>query len=197
MNRYGIIILAAGESSRLGRPKQLLPYHQKSLISHIAEEALQVRDTYTIVVTGSSDEAVRQELRDVALHICYNDDWKTGMASSIHKGIEEMIKQRPAIDACIITVCDQPFVSTSLFETLIQKYVETGSGIIASTYTGTKGTPVLFARKYFDQLLALEGSEGAKKLLKVNEADVSLVDFDKGEIDIDTEIDYQRLINSK
>lgn len=195
MNRYGIIILAAGASSRMGRPKQLLPYQQKSLIRHIVDAALQLRDIYTVVVTGASDEQVRQELRGVAVHICYNDEWKTGMASSIHKGIKEIIKQQPAIAACIITVCDQPFITTALFDKLIQKHVETGSGIVASAYAGTTGTPVLFARKYFDQLLKLEGAEGAKKLLKVNEADVSRVDFDKGEIDIDTEIDYQRLIN--
>lgn len=94
-----------------------------------------------------------------------------------------------------MAVCDQPFVTSAVFENLISESKKTGKEIAASAYSETLGTPVLFHKKYFPELLALKGKEGAKKLIKKYAEDVVAVPFEKGNIDIDTEEDYNQLIS--
>ena len=186
MSKYGIIILAAGGSSRLGKPKQLLLYRGKPLIQNIIDAAEAVPELYTIVVTG----AVPIE---VNVHSCYNEEWPSGIASTIRQGLSELLKLQPQAAACIITVCDQPFITAEVLSSLIVRHEETGSGIAASGYAGTVGTPALFSSQYFDELLQLRGDEGAKKVIKKYAHDVAILPFPGGETDIDTAQDYQRL----
>ncbi len=193
MNETGIIILAAGSSSRLGKPKQLLFYQNKSLIEHITVEAVKA-DLYPIViVTGANAEQVSLALNKKDEEIVYNEHWQQGMASSIVAGISKMLLLDDNVEAALIAVCDQPFVTAELLQALINKKAETGKGIVACTYADTAGTPVLFDRKYFIDLQQLKGEEGAKKLLKLYEADLVTVSFPQGSIDIDTEADYKAL----
>jgi molybdenum cofactor cytidylyltransferase len=194
MKKYGIIILAAGESSRLGKPKQLLPYNNKTLLKNIVDMALQVQESFTVVVTGSARDVVAQELKDTDVTLRYNDQWQTGMSSSIQEGISAIKKLQPKVEGSILTVCDQPFVTENVLAGLIKKHEETGQGIVASAYAGTAGTPAFFSHDYFEELLNLKGDEGAKKLLKKYASDVLLVPFERGEIDIDTPDDYLKLI---
>ncbi len=117
------------------------------------------------------------------------------MASGIVKGLLKMLSLTSKVpNGLIISVCDQPFVSAKLFHQLREMKYKTGKGIIACGYADTTGTPVLFANKYFESLLQLKGKEGAKKLLKIYEADVAIISFPEGTIDIDTEEDYKKLI---
>ena len=115
------------------------------------------------------------------------------MASSIVKGLNELLRLNPNVEECILAVCDQPFVTSLVFENLIKEYHKTGKEITASAYSETLGTPVLFHKKYFDELLDLKGQEGAKKLIKKYQNDVVSIPFEKGSIDIDTEEDYNKL----
>jgi molybdenum cofactor cytidylyltransferase len=193
MNKTGIVILAAGSSSRLGKPKQLLSYENKSFIQNIASEAIKA-DLYPIViVTGANAEQVSLALNKKDEEIVYNEHWQQGMASSIVAGISKMLLLDDNVEAALIAVCDQPFVTAELLQALINKKAETGKGIVACTYADTAGTPVLFDRKYFIDLQQLKGEEGAKKLLKLYEADLVTVSFPQGSIDIDTEADYKAL----
>ncbi len=193
MNKIGIVILAAGSSSRLGKPKQLLFYQNKSLIEHITVEAVKA-DLYPIViVTGANAEQVSLALNKKDEEIVYNEHWQQGMASSIVAGISKMLLLDDNVEAALIAVCDQPFVTAELLQALINKKAETGKGIVACTYADTAGTPVLFDRKYFIDLQQLKGEEGAKKLLKLYEADLVTVSFPQGSIDIDTKADYKAL----
>jgi molybdenum cofactor cytidylyltransferase len=193
---YGIVILAAGNSSRLGEPKQLLCYENKTLIRRIAEAAASVANVTLVVVTGYDAGQITAELESVTYSPAHNADWPTGMASSVRSGLSQLLLVNPAVESVILAVSDQPFATTTLFEMLISKANETNSGIVASAYADTLGTPVLFTKKYFDALLSLTGTEGAKKLLKKFENDVSSVPFPSGAIDIDTKQDYQKLLNN-
>jgi len=148
-----------------------------------------------VVVTGSDADRITAELESVNYSPAHNPEWPTGMASSVRSGLSELLSVNPAVESVILAVSDQPFVTTALFETLIEKANETHSGIVASVYDDTMGTPVLFNKKYFDALLNLTGAEGAKKLLKKFENDVIGVPFPAGAIDIDTRQDYQKLVN--
>jgi len=194
-NSTGIIILAAGNSSRLGRPKQLLEYKKSTLLKNTISEALKVENALVIVVTGANDEVIKNEINSAEITVCLNTDWENGMSSCIAKGLNELSILNPDCQQCILAVCDQPFVTSTIFENLINEHHKTQKGIIASAYSETLGTPVLFHQKYFEELLELTGQEGAKKLIKKYTDDVVSVLFEKGNIDIDTEEDYQELIS--
>ncbi|MCE7066717.1 NTP transferase domain-containing protein [Dyadobacter sp. CY326] len=195
-NHYAIIILSAGNSSRLGEPKQLLKYRDKTLIRHVTEAALAAKSALVIVVTGSNAALIEQELSPLSYHVVHNPIWESGMASSVVAGITELMAMHPDISGAILAVSDQPFVTAALFNALIEKAAQTDFGIIASSYGDTKGTPVLFSKKYFPALLQLEGAEGAKKLVKKFVEDVMPVPFPLGDIDIDTQEDYRKLLNN-
>ncbi len=194
-NKTGIIILAAGNSSRLGRPKQLLEYKESTLLKNTISEALKVEKSFVIVVTGSNHDVIEKEVNLPEIIFSFNSDWENGMSSSIVKGISQLLHQNPDCEQCILAVCDQPFVNHSIFENLIIETNKTKKGIAASAYSETLGTPVLFHKKYFQELLELKGQEGAKKLIKKHAEDVFPVPFEKGDIDIDTEEDYFKLIS--
>lgn len=189
----GILILAAGNSSRLGEPKQLLNFKGKTLLRNVVEEALKVSDS-VIVVTGSNHSEISKEIDNLEVKITENISWNEGMGSSIKIGIAELLNSFPAVENCIISVCDQPFIEASVFSYLIQMQKDSQKEIVASKYSDTLGTPVLFSKKYFKELFCLSGSEGAKKLLQKFKDDIAEISFEQGAIDIDTPSDYQKLI---
>ncbi|MET3027037.1 nucleotidyltransferase family protein [Flavobacterium sp. UW10123] len=193
--KTAIIILAAGNSSRLGRPKQLLKYKESTLLKNTISEALKVQNSFLIVVTGANHDAIEKELNLSETIFTFNSDWESGMSSSIVKGISELLLLNPDCERCILAVCDQPFVTNAVFENLINESYKAEKGIAASAYSETLGTPVLFHQKYFKELLDLKGQEGAKKLIKKYSQDVVSIPFEKGNVDIDTEEDYSQLIS--
>ncbi len=191
----GLVLLAAGSSSRFGKPKQLLPYKGKSLIKHLADTALEAIDI-VVVVTGSNAQRVEAELVDLPVKLFQNKDWEQGMATSIRGGLSTLLKLAPSTDSVIFMVCDQPFVSASLLREIIAKKAETNNLIIASGYGDTLGIPALFGKSLFPDLLNLKGDAGAKKIIKENGGSVSVVSFPLGDIDIDTEEDYKTLLQN-
>jgi molybdenum cofactor cytidylyltransferase len=194
--KYGIVILAAGNSSRLGQPKQLLIYGNSTLLLNAVDQSLQLPDAVVTVVTGASKDRAEEQLAGKNIDIRYNPDWETGMASSIRTGVSELLQLHPFMDAVLITVCDQPYLTNGTLASLVDGYLGTDKGIVASSYDGTLGTPVLFSSKYFNTLMELEGQEGAKKIIQQHPEDTTHVDFPLGKIDIDTAEDYSNLLNS-
>jgi molybdenum cofactor cytidylyltransferase len=193
MSKTGAIVLAAGNSSRLGRPKQLLPYRGQTLLTHTTTEILNAGLHPIVVVTGAFHAEVGDSLRGQSVDIIFNPAWEEGMASGIVAGLSEILSAHPDVDAVIIAVCDQPFISSALLSQLVSAHETSAKGIVASAYANSVGTPVLFGRSYFEQLLALSGSEGAKKLLKQYPDDLATIAFPGGDIDIDTGEDAQKL----
>ncbi|MFH7018446.1 NTP transferase domain-containing protein [Flavobacterium sp. FlaQc-47] len=194
-DKIGIVILAAGNSSRLGKPKQLLSYKNTTLLKNTILQASLVENTAIIVVTGANHELAEREITASKATVIFNPDWQSGMSTSISKGLTEILRLYPEIEKCIFSVCDQPFVTTAIFENLIHEHHTTNNGIVASAYSETLGTPVLFHKKYFNELLNLKGQEGAKKIINKFYDDTASISFEKGNIDIDTEEDYLKLIS--
>jgi molybdenum cofactor cytidylyltransferase len=190
---YGIIILAAGASSRLGSPKQLLPFSGGTLLQHVVSSAAEILEATVIVVTGANRVDVEKSIKDRGAIVVFNPDWNTGMASSIKAGIEELLKKDRSVDAAILAVCDQPYVNSEVFRSLIAIHEREGKGICASSYGNAVGTPALFSRAYFGSLSSLQGDEGAKKILKSHSDDLAIVPFPGGEVDIDTPDDYEKI----
>ena len=196
MNETGIIILAAGNSSRLGKNKQLLFYKEKTLLQHIIDEALNASLQPVVVVTGANREQISEAINRQPIHVVNNKNWQEGMASAIVVGLLAISSINKNKEDIIIAVCDQPFVSSTLFLRLCDKRKESNKGIVACSYANTTGTPVLFTPAYFEELLQLSGEGGAKKIIARHPDDVETVFFPKGNIDIDTEDDYLSLLHN-
>ena len=195
MNNTGIIILAAGNSSRFGNTKQLLHFNGKTLLQHAIDEATASGAEPVIVITGANEKEITASINNDSVKIFHNENWQQGMASGIVLGVHKTITFNNDVEKIIIAVCDQPFISASLFQQLYKKQNESIEHIVASAYANTVGTPVLFTQKYFDALMSLEGDEGAKKIVLSNNNDVATVDFPQGNIDIDTQEDYEELLD--
>ena len=193
---YGIILLAAGASSRLGKPKQLLQYKGKTLLQHALQIGIATEMSPIITVLGANSELVRQPVEHKNIHTVINKEWSEGMASSIRCGMQQLLTIAPAVEGVIIMVCDQPFVTSKLLTDLVEKHQLTGKPIIASSYTNNLGTPALFDTTIFALLNLLKGDSGAKKMMQANPDWVESVDFPLGEIDIDTKGDYDLLIKN-
>jgi molybdenum cofactor cytidylyltransferase len=195
-NQYGIILLAAGSSSRLGKPKQLLVYKGDTLVKKAAEIALKVTGN-VMVVTGANEKNVRAELESLPIYTIENNFFEEGIASSIRIGLNSLLNYFPEIQSVIFIVCDQPFISVELLCQLIERKEKTNKGIIACQYDGTLGTPILFQQKFFEELLLLEGDAGAKKITYQHSGEVEHIEFPLGAMDIDTIEDYELLLRKK
>jgi molybdenum cofactor cytidylyltransferase len=187
----GIIILAGGSSSRLGKPKQNLIYNDKTLLQNAIDAANASLGKPVLVVLGAKADVIKPTIESFPVKILHNQNWQEGMASSIRLGITEIKKIEPKVTSLILTLCDQPFVDAALINKLIQCKSE--KGVVASAYNDTLGVPVLFDASYFDELLQLKGDEGAKKLLLKYPDDIVKIDFPLGSVDIDTIEDYEKI----
>jgi len=192
MKKCGLILLAAGASSRMGKPKQLLLYKQQSLLKHSLQIALNSNAVQTIVVTGANVQLIKRELIESDAYSVYNSEWQEGIASSIRCGLSTLIKVVPDVDSALFMVCDQPYITTELLNNLMAKSSMNDS-IAASGYDNTLGTPAVFPEKYFSELLILSGDEGAKNVLRQYAHHAAVIPFNDGNIDIDTPIDYDSL----
>ena len=197
IDENAIIILAAGSSSRLGSPKQLLFYKGKSLLIHSVDAALETGCKTVIVILGAYIELMRKELNDKLVIIVENSGWREGMASSIRCGLERIMKTVPFPEHIIFMVCDQPYISSSLLLNLLKKKQETGMPIVASHYDDKNGIPALFQKSFFPALMKLAGDKGAGNLIADNPYKVMTVPFPEGKTDIDTELDYELLKKEK
>jgi molybdenum cofactor cytidylyltransferase len=189
-----IIILAAGASTRLGQPKQLLSYRGKTLLRHAVDQALGSVCEQVVVVTGAEGNRMKNELKNLSVRIAENPDWEEGMASSIRCGVETILRADQAIDGLILMLCDQPFIETSLLNRLLVKQKETGKPIVASHYGNRSGTPALFHKSFFPELMNMKGDRGAGNLIIDNAEKTATVEFPDGIKDIDTLEDYESLV---
>jgi molybdenum cofactor cytidylyltransferase len=190
MASFATIILAAGASTRMGRPKQLLPIQGHSLLRQVTETTL-VAGGPVVVVLGAYQEQIQPQIRDLPVQIVANPDWSRGMGTSIGCGVNALLEQTTPLKAVILLLCDQPFVSPSLLTQLRELYIATQAPIIASAYADTCGVPALFSAQLLPELARLEPQAGAKAILQRYRAKLVTVDFPLGEIDVDTMDDYQ------
>ena len=188
------IILAAGASRRMGRPKQLLPYRGETLLSYVIQCAIASSCYPVIVILGAYAEQIEPKISSLPIKIVKNTEWSEGISSSIRCGISYIQRQCLNIDATVFLTCDQPFVSTKIIEQLIDVYRPIHKLIIASSYNQTTGIPALFTHHFFSKLMELRGDRGAKKLINQYEYLVHKIDFPLGAIDLDTLENYQKLI---
>jgi molybdenum cofactor cytidylyltransferase len=206
MRNVAAVILAAGGSSRLGRPKQLLTFRGETLVRRAVRAGAEAGCDPVIVVVGAMSSTIRSEVDairesriasspapgdDARATVVENAEWQNGVGTSIRRGLEQL---DGSVQAVVLIACDQPFVDASVIAELIAAHEKTGKPMIASRYAKTLGVPALFDRSCFADLRGLPADSGAKSLMTTRPNEVAAIAFEKGAIDIDTPEDFERLL---
>jgi molybdenum cofactor cytidylyltransferase len=191
--RFGAVILAAGESARMGTPKQLLSLDGQPLLVRAIDAALASAAWPVVVVLGAHEEKIRPVLARLPVLVADNPAWPEGMASSIRVGVTTLQQFSRALDAAFVALCDQPAFSAATIAQLVAAQRSTGRSIVAARYAGRQGAPALFLREHFETLMHLTGEEGARALLNDSPARVAAVDLPALALDLDTPADYAAL----
>jgi molybdenum cofactor cytidylyltransferase len=186
------VVLAAGSSSRMGTPKQLLRVGSGTLLRHAVEQAIASSVRATFVVAGANAGQMHDELRQLPVSLVENARFAEGMGTSISAAIHAIETEPSAFDAVVLLTCDQPNVSAALIDKLIAEHARSAPPLVASAYAGTLGIPALFARDYFKSLRELSPDKGAKEILMRHPDEVVAVPFEPAVIDIDTPADYEQ-----
>ena len=187
MRRIGAIILAAGGSTRMGAPKQLLELHGESLVHAAVRAAQEGGCDIVCVVTGHAQKSVENAVADLAPQLVHNEIWQRGIGSSVRLGVSTI---QPA-SAIILLACDQPAVNGDTIRALIEQHHQTRQPIVASRYSGTFGIPALFAQSCFTELHGLSNDRGAKAVIQTDSARVIPFDFPAGAYDLDSPDDVR------
>ena len=205
------IILAAGSSSRMGggRHKLLLPLHDRPVLAHVIDATLASQAHPVVIVLGHQAEQVRTKINSYAAHphliIVENPDYLQGMSTSMHLGIQILIsngyaknKASYAVDSALIVLGDQPLITPRVIDSLITTYRTTRKRIVAPLYDGKRGSPVLFDKSYFPELLEISGDEGGRKVLERHREDVEVVEISDtvANFDVDTWEAYQQVLQA-
>lgn len=188
------VILAAGGSSRLGRPKQLEPWgsHPTLLGSVVATVRTFPVDEIWVVL-GSQIEEIMEVVDLEGCGIVENPEWEEGIASSLRSGLDALNRQSRA-DAALIVMGDQPFIEASLVAEMVERRRRTKAMAIIPKYRYTRGNPVLLDRTLWPRVMSLEGDSGAKQLFQAHPEWVEEVWVESlSPRDVDTELDIKDL----
>lgn len=194
MRRVAGIVLAAGEASRLGRPKQLLPLAGRPILSHVLESGRQTHLSPLVVVLGAYADEIEAQLPELLQQamVVRNDRYAEGQSTSLRAGIRVLPDD---VEGALILLADQPEIEAPVIDEVMQGFEGSGALIVQAKYPEGPGHPVLLARELFPELLAISGDTGARGVMRSHAGErlrVPVPAFSRPE-DIDTETDYQRL----
>lgn len=190
------IVLAAGGSTRMGQPKQLLPIGGQPMVRRVTAAACATELAQVVVVVGAQADAVRQALAGLQVDVVFNRSWAEGMSTSVQAGLSALAS---GIQAVLIILADQPGLTPDLLNTLVARYYATRAAIVAPFYQGQRGNPVLFDRSLFGELAATRGDQGGRMLVTRHGRDVERVEVDDPSVllDVDTRQDYEKTRESR
>lgn len=185
------MILAAGESKRMGKPKLLLPFGDKTIIETIVETVVSSKVEKTLVILGSDRKKIEERIKNYPVKIVYNRDFRSGMLSSVQCGFRALPEE---IRAVLVVLGDQPKISTIVINKLIDAYKSSGKGIVLPVYKKERGHPVLIDVKYGEEVENLSPEIGLRGTVYNHPEDILEVEVETPSIfqDIDYESDYKR-----
>lgn len=187
------VLLAAGASSRMGQPKQLLTYQGQTLLRRAAETALAAGCQPLIVVTGALHHELAAEVADLPVRLVRNDIWEAGMGTSIGVGVQAAEEAAPEAPAVLVLLSDQPLITAEHLRQLLAAWQQSGLPV-ATAYADTVGVPAVFGRVVWPQLLALPAAAGAKPLLQRLGDELGTVPCPAAALDVDTPEQYRQLL---
>ncbi len=188
------IILAAGASTRLGRPKQLVLLDGRPLLARAINATIESNLDHTVLVLGYRAVEIKKVLRPILEHsnlsILENRNYHTGMAGSLKMGIKQIMN---AYRAAVIILADHPFLDSALINHLLNRFRDTDKAICAPTFNGRRGHPVCLSQKFYPDILSLSGDVGAREILRDHPNQLLAVelDSDRAFMDIDTKSDLE------
>ncbi|MFB0566305.1 MAG: NTP transferase domain-containing protein [Candidatus Aminicenantaceae bacterium] len=184
------IILAAGESKRMGKPKLLLPFGDKTIIETVVQIVIDSKVDETLVVLGSDWKEIEKKIRRFPLKISVNPDFQKGMLSSVKWGFKKIPEDTRAV---LVTLGDQPSVSTNVINKVIETFNSTEKGIVLPVYDKNRGHPVLIDMKYRGEVEALSPDVGLRELVYSHSEDLLEVEVKTSSVlqDIDDKEDYE------
>ncbi len=191
-----VVILAAGESSRMQQTKQLLPWGKSTLLGNAIKEALQSNAEKVYVVLGAKAETIQKQINSTDVICILNKNWKEGMGSSISCAINYLLNLKTDYEGILIMLCDQPLIDTDYINKMISTFKRSNKGIVATAYKHRKGVPVLFHKKYLEELSNLDGNLGAKQIIVANSNGVIAINPNGKEKDLDTMEEYQKALKN-
>ena len=193
----GVVILAAGASERLGRAKQLIEFQGKPLLEYVIDQFEEIAISTRILVLGAFADVIQKSVNTGSFKIVINENWQEGMASSIREGLQSALNKEDKTERLLFVLSDQPYVTKTLFEKLLQMHTGGNKAITACGYQNAIGAPAVFSKSMFSELLSLQGAQGAGRLIKKYPDKVNVLPFEKGAIDIDTPEDLNTLNGPK
>jgi molybdenum cofactor cytidylyltransferase len=167
------VILAAGESRRMGTPKALLPYRGTTFVQHLMSAARHPRVGIVRVVLGAGAEAIRAQLDLAADSVILNPDWPQGQLSSIQAAVRGLAGH--ATEGLVLCPVDHPLISTEVVARLIAAFDAGEPAIVLPTYRGRRGHPVIFRASVYDEILAASPEVGARQVVRAHQADTAEV----------------------
>lgn len=188
--RVAAVVLAAGESRRLGRAKQRLKREGRTLLERAVAAARDGGCFQVVVVLGCDADAFAGDLADRPVEIVRNEDWAHGVAGSIRIGLAEVARGRA--EAVLFLTCDQPHLEAAIVQRLLEAAQRSPQSIVAAEYAGVRGVPAIFPRNEFGALNGLAGDRGARALIEAAGSRAIGVAWPEGAVDIDTEEDWLR-----
>ncbi len=191
--KTAMIILAAGESKRMGVLKQILPWKNTTLLGHAIEQGINSNVDDVFVVLGAHAEQILKEIDQSKVKIVYNQYWKTGMGTSLACAIHYFDKKSLIFDAVLITLADQPLLDVDYYDKLLKCFLDNNKNIVASKLKNRAGVPAIFKSSYFNEFKLLNKDYGARKILISNAKDVYILDVNYNTIDVDTMDTYNIL----
>lgn len=188
--------MAAGSSTRMGQPKQLLPWKNTTLIEDAISTVLQLESSKSIVVLGANSEKITPKIETHPIEMIHNPNWEKGLGNSIAFGAN-YIKNNYRTDGILIVLADQPLIYSSYLKGMIDVFEPKNRGqIIATKYPNAKlGVPALFDASYLEELSTIDGDKGAKILLEKYSDQLITTQFETNIFDVDTKEDYNKLMD--
>ncbi|XCF05367.1 nucleotidyltransferase family protein [Tamlana crocina] len=190
-----LVILAAGESKRMGEPKQLLPWQGKTLIERTIEKALAIHVKNVFIILGANYFVIKNKIKNYPVEIIVNSEWKSGLGASISRAVSGLMDVVPKFDGAMFILADQPFVTSSYLKQMLTCFKPNSKQILTTKYNdGKLGVPTIFNRCYFEELSNLSEDKGANTIIKKYGNFVLSLDAPFENMDIDTEEDYERAL---
>lgn len=186
------IVLAAGQSRRLGRPKQLLHLDGRPILDIVLQSASRSRLAELYLVLGNEADRIAAAVGDYNQRVDINPNFAEGQSTSLRCGIAALDE---GVAGAMVLLGDQPQVTADIIDRLLAAFTESGAEIVQPVYSGTPGNPVVFRRTVFPELLAITGDRGARDVILQKRDAVHRVPFPDLSVplDVDTDEDYARL----
>lgn len=190
--KIAFLLLAAGASSRMGQPKQLLPWKDSTFLEHTISQVKNIPNLDIFVLLGANHQVILDKVKLNPSSYIIHFNWKNGMGNSLAFGVQYIVANDCNYEAILVATVDQPLIKVNEYKLLIKRYIQ-NKNIISCSYKNNVGVPAIFPKKYFNKLQQLEGDRGAKKIIIEHIKECETIDFGDKIVDIDTLEQYKQL----